>query len=107
MSPTSYTPELVAMLREEYEAGMTARELATKYRLDRAAVMRRLRAVGTKIRREGLTPNQTAKAAALYESGLTLAEVSATFEVSAGTVGRYLKREGICLRPPLVKAHST
>jgi hypothetical protein len=46
------------MLREEYKSGMTACELATKYRLYCAAVMRRHCATGMKMRLQGLTAGQ-------------------------------------------------
>ncbi len=83
---------------------MTARELATKYRLDRAPVMRRLRAAGTKVRRQGLAAGQIPLAVERYLSGETLAEVGQCFGVSAGTIGRYLKLNKVTLRPPLEKA---
>jgi hypothetical protein len=102
--PTSYTPELIGLLRDEYESGKTAREISKDYRLDRVAMMKHLRASGVKIRRQGLTPEQAVGAAEMYQSGLTLTAIGAWFDASQGTIGRCLRNQGIVLRPPLVRA---
>lgn len=102
--PTSYTPKFILLLRREYESGRAARDIAKEYNLDRAAMMKHLRTSGVRIRRQGLTPEQAARAAEMYLSGLTLADVGAHFEVAQGTVGRNLRKQGVTLRPSLVKA---
>ena len=102
--PTSYTPDLIALLRAEYESGRAVRAICKDHGLDRVAVMKHLRASGAKLRRQGLTPEQAVHAAEMYRSGLTLAEVGARFEVAQGTVGRYLRKQGVALRSSLVKA---
>lgn len=102
--PTSYTPDLIALLRAEYESGRAVRAICKDHGLDRVAVMKHLRASGVKLRRQGLTPEQSVRAAEMYQSGLTLAEVGARFEVAQGTVGRSLRNQDVLLRPPLLKA---
>ena len=102
--PTSYTPELIAILVNEYESGKTVRMICKEYCLDRVAVMKHLRSSGAKLRRQGLTPEQAMHAAEMYQSGLTLAEVGTRFDVAQGTIGRHLRNQGVRLRPPFVKA---
>jgi DNA invertase Pin-like site-specific DNA recombinase len=102
--PTSYTPELVALLRNEYEMGKSTREIGRNYDLDRTTVVKHLRESGVKMRRQGLTPEQAASAREMYQSGMTLAEIGEGFEVAQGTIGRCLRSQGISLRPPLNKA---
>lgn len=106
-APTSYTPDLVAALRADYESGMSAREIGAARGLDRATVLKRLRTAGVKIRRQGLEPGQVDVAVGMYLAGQTLAQVGAHFEVAQGTVGRYLKERGVRMRPALVKAHAS
>ncbi len=104
MRPTSYTPDLVARLRADYEAGRSSRMIAEEYGLDRATMMRHLRKVGVAIRRQGLTDAQAEQAAAMYRSGMTQAQVAAEFGVSQKTAGRYLSLLGVKMRPRLVRA---
>ncbi|MGO1315431.1 MAG: hypothetical protein ACTMIR_00105 [Cellulomonadaceae bacterium] len=85
---------------------MSAREIGTARGLDRLTVLKRLRAAGVKIRRQGLEPGQVDTAAAMYLAGQTLAQVGAHFGVAQGTIGRYLKERGVTMRPPLVPAVS-
>lgn len=105
--PTSYTPDLIALLRTEYESGRAVRAICKDYGLDRVAVMKHFRESGAKLRRQGLTPEHAVRAAEMYRSGLTLAEVGAHFDVAQGTVGRNLRMQGVTLRPSLVKARSS
>lgn len=105
-APTSYTPELIAALRADYESGLSAREIGDARGLDRVTVLKRLRAAGVKIRRQGLEPGQVDTAVAMYMAGQTLAQVGAHYGVAQGTVGRYLKEHGVTMRPPLVPAIS-
>jgi hypothetical protein len=100
--PTSYTPELLAQLRAEYEAGKPARVIAEEYKVDRAAMMRRLREAGVAIRRQGLTDAQALQAAVMYRSGMTQTQVAAKFGVSQKTAGRYLHLLGVRMRSPLI-----
>jgi len=102
--PTSYMPDLIALLRTEYESGKSVRAICNDYGLDRSAVMKRLRASGAKLRSQGLTPEQAVLAAEMYQTRLTLAEVGAHFEVAQETVGRNVRNQGVPLRPPLLKA---
>jgi DNA-binding transcriptional regulator LsrR (DeoR family) len=104
MPPTSFTPELVARLRAEYESGKSSRLIAAEHGVDRATMMRRLRAAGMVVRFKGLSHAQADEAAALYRSGLTQAQIAMRFGVSQGTVGRYLRALGVQARPPLVPA---
>lgn len=103
-SPTSYTSEFVLLLRREYESGRAARDIAKEYHLDRAALMKHLHRSGVRIRNQGLSAEQAARAAEMYLSGLTLAEVGAHFGVAQGTVRRSLILRNVRFRPALVKA---
>lgn len=98
--PTSYTPELLAQLRAEYEAGKPARAIAEEYKVDRATMMRHLREAGVAIRRQGLTDAQAQQAAAMYRSGMTQTQVAAKFGVSQKTAGRYLQEPDSVSRTP-------
>ncbi len=102
--PTSYTPELLAQLRAEYEAGRPARTIAEEYKVDRATMMRHLRKAGVAIRGQGLTEAQAQQAASMYRSGITQSQVAAQFGVSQKTAARYLGLLGVKMRPPLVRA---
>lgn len=104
MRTTSYTPDLVARLRADCEAGKSSREICEEYGLDRATIMRHLREAGTALRRQGLTEDQAQRAATMYRSGMTQAQVAAEFGVSQKTVGRYLTLLSVRMRPPLVRA---
>ncbi|GGM49747.1 hypothetical protein GCM10010489_21490 [Microbacterium saperdae] len=106
-APTPYTPELIAALRSDYESGMSAREIGDARGLDRVTVLKRLRAAGVKIRRQGLVPEQVDAAVAMYQSRQTLAQIGARFGVAQGTVGRYLVAAGVTMRPPLIRAISS
>jgi hypothetical protein len=101
--PNSYSPELIARLRADYEAGKSARLIAEEYRLDRATMMRHLRDVGVTIRDQGLTDEQAKQAAVMYRSGMTQAQVAAAFGVSQKTAGRYLSLLGVKARPRLAR----
>lgn len=103
-APTSYTSEFVLLLRQEYESGRAARDIAQEHNLDRAAMMKHLRRSGVRIRNQGLTADQAERATEMYLSGLTLAEVGAHFGVAQGTVRRNLILRGVRFRPALVKA---
>ncbi|RBM24216.1 hypothetical protein DEH69_00510 [Streptomyces sp. PT12] len=83
---------------------MSARDIGAARGLDRVTVLKRLRAAGVKIRRQGLEPGQVGAAVGMYLAGQTLAQVGAHFGVAQGTVGRYLKERGVRMRPALVKA---
>ena len=78
--------------------------IAEEYGLDRATIMRHLREAGTALRRQGLTQEQTQRAAAMYRSGMTQAQVAAEFGVDQKTAGRYLGLLGVKMRPQLVRA---
>jgi hypothetical protein len=104
MRTTSYTPELIARLRTEYDAGKPARAIAHEHGVARDALMRHLRNAGVAIRNQGLTEEQAKQAATLYRSGMTQAQVAARFGVSQKTTGRYLRLLGVQMPPPLVSA---
>jgi DNA-binding transcriptional regulator LsrR (DeoR family) len=104
MHPTSYTSELVARLRADYEAGKAARAIAEEHKVDRATMMRHLRKAGVIIRRQGLSDAQAEQAAAMYRSGMTQAQIAAEFGVSQKTAGRYLHLVEVGIRPPLTRS---
>lgn len=49
------SPEELATLRQEYESGMTAQELADKYGCHKQHIYNRLQQAGAKMRRRALT----------------------------------------------------
>jgi hypothetical protein len=94
------TDELAA----EYESGATSVELAGKYGMTHAAVVRRLRRAGTPIRpaRRRTIYDDVAITSAIveaYESGQPMAEIADRMMIGRGTVQRAIAASGTKARP--------
>jgi DNA-directed RNA polymerase specialized sigma24 family protein len=96
------SPAERAKLAEEYRFGMSALELARKYKTHRQTVAAHLDREGVAVRGQlKMTPQLVAEAKQRYMEGLSLAEVGKHLDVEASTVGKALKRAGVELRPPV------
>lgn len=104
--PTSPTPKKAHRLSEQqisdliagYRAGATTYALADTFSTTRDTVRKHLRASQTKMRRRGLSPNQSEKVAALYQDGWSSNAIATKFEVSPTTVLRRLRDLSIAIR---------
>jgi AraC-like DNA-binding protein len=63
----------VQQLLGDYQAGISANQLATRYQLSRSSVRRLLRESGTPRRYQAMTEDEVVRAVELYQSGLTIA----------------------------------
>lgn len=96
------TPAQRAKLAEEYRFGMSALELAGRYKIHRQTVARQLKRDSVPLRQQlKRTPQMIEQATKLYADGDSLAEVANQLGVEASTIGRALKRAGVKLRPPV------
>jgi hypothetical protein len=85
-------------LLADYQAGVSARQLAKRYRLSRSSIRVLLRASGMPQRYQAMTDAETEQAVELYVGGLTIAEVAAKLERPWSTVQTALGRRGIVMR---------
>ena len=96
------SPAQRAKLADEYQFGMSALELARKYKMHRHTVARHLEREGVAVRGQlKMTPQLVEHAKQLYTDGHSLTEVGKQLGVEASTVGKALKRSGVQLRPPV------
>ena len=86
------------MLRDRYNEGATAYELAEEFGIRRATVSERLKKAGVSMRCKSPRSELINSMTGLYESGLSLAAVVAQTGASAGTVHRYLLIRGVQMR---------
>jgi hypothetical protein len=91
-------PDVIAEIIARYEAGDPSTALAAAFCISKGSVIRLLRDYGVKIRNQGLTEEQVAKAARLYISGQSLAQIGAHLSVDHGTVWRQLRKRGVKMR---------
>jgi len=82
----------------EYSAGATLRELGARFRVDRTAVARALKARGVRLRRMPMTPAEVREAAVLYREGLSLAQVAHCLGHRMTTVHLRLREVGVQMR---------
>jgi DNA-binding IclR family transcriptional regulator len=84
-------------LAEEYEAGVSAAELARKYRMHKATVWRHLARAGVETGKHALANNERLiiEITALREAGLTLRQIAAQVGVSHPSVLRLLSAANI------------
>ena len=85
-------PDEVDELATKYESGMSVRQLAKEFKINRGTVMEHLRRRGVQTRRNvrKLNEEQASHVIELYESGLSLVELGSRFEVNAETIRRLL-----------------
>ncbi len=84
-------------------AGAEINDLATRFGIHRATVIKHLNQSNTpKRRRQGrtLTPDQLLGAGEAYNSGLSLVEVGKRYGVDRRQVSRALKKAGVVIRAP-------
>ena len=95
-------PTEQAKLAEQYQLGISALELARRYKVHRQTIARQLKKEGVELReQQKRTPVLTDQARALYAEGRSLDEIANLLGVQASTIGRALKRAGVRLRPPV------
>jgi hypothetical protein len=82
-----------------YEAGESARTLASEFGVAPSALLRLLRERNVVVRRQVITPDQEQLMARDYESGMTMAELEMKHGLSHGAVLRALHRVGVEMRP--------
>jgi DNA-binding IclR family transcriptional regulator len=89
---TSVTPGVALCLAEEYEAGVSAAELARRYRMHKATVWRHLARAGIETGKHTLANNERLiiEITALRAAGLTLRQIAAQVGVSHPSVHRLL-----------------
>lgn len=96
-------PRLAGILVEEYLAGATMREVATRHQVSTKAVQRAMQQLGVATRtpqeRTG-APARTEQWVASYAQGVTTAEIAAQAGVSEQTVRQRLRRHGVVLPRP-------
>ena len=81
-----------------YEAGESARTLATEHGVAPSALIRLLRERNVVVRRQVITPNQEEMMARDYEAGMTVAELKEKHSISHGAVLRALHRLEVEMR---------
>ena len=92
------TESEIDQLVESFKSGVTVKELAKHFSINRTTVMDHLRR--RKVPRQGeWSTSAIKKAAARYKVGETLDEIAATMNVDPRTVGRQLKLAGVVIRP--------
>jgi AraC-like DNA-binding protein len=92
------SPDVVRQLLGDYQAGVSANQLATRYQLSRSSVRRLLRASGVPRRYQAMTEAEVDQAVELYQSVLTIAEVAAKLDRPWSTVQTALTRRGVVRR---------
>jgi DNA-directed RNA polymerase specialized sigma24 family protein len=90
--------DTTAEILAAYEAGCPSTELATRFKIGKASVLRLLADHDVTRRRQPLTPEQIAEGIRLYESGLSIARVSEYLGVMVRTLGTALRAAGVQMR---------
>lgn len=93
------SPEIIAQLVGDYEAGEPTTALMIKYGLGKGSVLGLLRAAGVEMRAQGQKNIDLPEAFARYQSGWSLAKLAIAYDCSAETVRQALKAAGVVLRP--------
>jgi hypothetical protein len=92
------SPETLQQFVGDYQAGVSANQLAMRYQLSRSSVRRLLRESGVARRYQAMTELEAGQAAELYQSGLTISEVAAKLDRPPSTVQTALARRGVDMR---------
>ena len=90
--------EQIENVVRRYEAGESARSLATESGVAPSALLRLLRERNVVVRRQVVTPEQEELMARDYESDVTMAELETKHGLSHGAVLRALHRVGVEMR---------
>lgn len=101
--------EQIDDVMQRYQAGESARALATEFRTAPSALLRLLRDQNVVVRQQAVTPQQEQQMAQEYESGMTMAELETKHRLSHGAILRALHRSGAVMRAkaPRKKSVST
>jgi len=83
---------------QRYEAGESARMLATESGVAPSALLRLLREKNVVVRQQIVTPDQEVAMTQDYEAGMTIAELKEKHGLSHGAVLRALHRVGVEMR---------
>jgi len=94
------TRDEVAQLAVEYQNGATVYDLAERFKIHRTTVSQHLHRQRARMRRRGMTEQQTVEAARLYRQGWSLARLGGHFGVDGATVWRDLRQLGVPMRKP-------
>lgn len=86
------TPEQMAQLAAEYEAGDSMKALAARWQLHRTTVAEHLRRAGVKLRRLGIPPERVVEVAQLYVEGWSCQRLAERYGCDDETVRQALKR---------------
>ncbi len=98
-SQTRLTPKQRAELVADYEAGMSVKAIAAKYRVHRGTIPTFVARAGGRLRTPGLDEAGCRRACDLYEAGYTLAEVAERLSVDPKTVRDAVVGAGADIRP--------
>ena len=93
------TPEQIAKLCSEYEAGESAADLATKYHLHKGTVFSYLKNNKIKLHRKNqFNEGELKQAIGLYGEGYSLKRLAVQFKIDPTTVRKELVSAGIAIR---------
>jgi DNA-directed RNA polymerase specialized sigma24 family protein len=92
-------PSQQAQLMAQYQNGMSTRELARLFEINRHTVAKHLRRGGVVVRPQlKMTPHRVQQATRLYADGQSLATIGEHLGVDASTIHKALKRAGVNMR---------
>jgi hypothetical protein len=90
--------ETLQQLVGDYQAGVSANQLAVRYQLSRGSVRRLLRESGVPRRYQAMTDAEVDQAVELYQSSLTISQVAAKIDRPWSTVQTALTRRSVITR---------
>ena len=90
--------EIRDQLLADYQAGISAKQLAGRYQLSRSSIRVLLRESGLPQRYQAMTETETNQAVELYGAGSTIAEVAAVLGRPCSTIQTALARRGVARR---------
>lgn len=90
--------EVREQLLADYQAGISAKQLASRYQLSRSSIRVVLRESGLPQRYQAMTEAETDQAVELYSAGSTIAEVAAVLGRPCSTIQTALARRGVTRR---------
>jgi transposase len=95
------TDDELIQLAVEYQEGATVYDLAERFKIHRTTVSAHLHRQGARMRKRGMTEQQTVEAARLYRQGWwSLARLGGHFRVDGTAVWRDLRQLGVPMRKP-------
>lgn len=96
---TRLTPDQIAELVAEYQAGFSVREVAERWLVVRQTVSAHLRRAGVELRSPAVH-DHVDEAVTLYEVGWSLARLGGRYDCDPETVRVVLMRLGVRMRKP-------